>query len=597
MSTSVGQDLQLVTAAKVLAFCEEHYIAKGDHKFSIKGREWVYEELIKPLFSWRYWPKNKTQLCLECRNKAGQLTEWSPELVRNLASHLAEGCAGLTLIPIMVEVLNLQRGAGKTCNVAAVILALLALAESMSVSFVASAGKQSRQLMREYFLDPIARNPKLDRRFRSIGDQIRFERPHGKTSIFELTDTSHKSITGRRRDLVFVDEGRDIEARTFAAIIPSVKARSRYRCPHGHGSVPYVEDSVLSCAVCNAEMWPWLPRIVVTSTSGVIESNEYDWFNELVESLEIGATPYAHLYRDDDAPNPAVAATETSMLESVFGGVKSLTTYLDVELRNTPRRKGEDFVSVAQVNAIVDRRLTNQVSSERPCYGYLDTSRVAELTSLVLVAADEERSTPNNPWGFVRLEHLKIWNPKDILDCPLGRIERHIVEGYLDRVLPMFPGLIELHVDIRGGMHWAMDMLADARKAKIGSWQKRLREHTCTATFERDTAWSIMEDRIGSGTLRIFANPTIEAELAGVRRHIRTDGSVEVRDRNRKIRHADIVEGIAQTLLRIYRHMAKPRISMAELNVGPVGEALRKLMPPAMARGKMITGMIEERDF
>jgi hypothetical protein len=585
---------------------ELHY-EKDGRKYSAEDREWVISDLFIPCDdrAFKLWPRNLETFDPKFTGQVGMVVEWTPELVTEWAAYEEKHPGeGLGLFPIMVVVHNLQRGAGKTVSVAGMNLMDLAMEEEWKVSFVASAYKQSKMLLTENYIEPISRSKKLSAGFSMTGDRLTFERKGGRSSYLEMTETSHASITGRRRHRVVIDEARDVEGRTFAAVLPTIRAGAKFRCKHGHKVETYRPDVVMHCPTCKDVLYPRIPKLVISSTSGVLDSSEHDWFMELVEALEKEPNAYSHLYRDDNAANPALAKVEHDMLSGVFGNINSIATYVDVELNNNPRRKGQDFVSPAQFEAVIDKRLANMEASDAHCFGFLDTSRVGDLTSLVIVANDNERDKfPNarpDAFRYVKTEHIKMWNPKDPRDCPKGYVDRNDIQDYLADILWKFPNLIELQVDVRGTMAWAVDMVMDIRSGRvqrIKPMRFKIKSMMNLQGDERNTAWAKLEDRIISGTWRTFEHKRLKEEILAVRKTITVNGKVEIKDRNRKVKHADVLEGFAQNMYRIHKYIVTPRASFGSANAsGGIQRALKDIFGSS-GESNVSASSITERDF
>lgn len=550
----------------------------------MKGRKWVKDELFVPLLSWRYWPRKPGKLCKACRKKANTLTNWTPRKVRALKKHRSRGCGGLKLVPIMVVMHRLQRGAGKSTNFSAVIAALMAGIEGYEVGFVASAGKQTAQIVEENFKTPILSSKRLAKRFRFKGDKVIFPRPAGRSSFMEFVESSHRSAPGRRRDLVYFDEARTIHGRTFFAFVMSIKGKSRFECPHGHPSIHFKdrEHDAPKCPICGEDMWPRIPKILISSSAGLLEGDDYEWFEEVVERELESPHPHVHVYDNAKADNPAIADVEMEVLTTVFGNVKSLATYADIELYNRARRKGEDFVSVLQIDAIMARSLDWLGGSLAPGYGFLDTSTTKELTSLVLVLDDIDLGAPL--WQNIRLARADFWEPKKMKN---GHIDPGVIQAHLDAVMPMFPNLKRLDVDVRGGLVWALDLVEFCR-ANRPSWGNRVHGYTAKGKEERERrvhSWILFEHRIVAGTYRQPHHDVMVDELKGVRRVPLPDGKgYEVRDRSRKKQHADLIEGVATCCYRIFEEQTKKTISMAQvMGGGAIDQALTRLYKPMTA--------------
>lgn len=583
---------------KKIKLLAEHFKINGQ-PFSVEGRDWLIEHLFIPWenTAFKLWHRNIDTFNKDLMGQVGMVVEWTPELVQELADYEAKAPGtGLRLVPIMVIVHNLPRGSGKTSGVAGCCVASLAIDEGQAVAFAASAFKQSATLIRENYKEPIESSPKLSKLFEFTGDRIIFPRKGAnRTSFLELVETSHSSITGRRRKRIIIDEARDVEGRTFTALLPSLRARTQLVCKFGHCAVPYVEDQLLTCNVCKGYLYPHIPKLLVSSTSGLVENNERSWFMELVDSLEAEPNGFSVLFKGDDV-NPSLAKVEAEMMDTVFSKVASIATYLDIEMNNVSRRKGQDFLTKQEVKQIVDPRLTNLEATDAVCVGFLDTSRVADLTSLVIVANDGDRDTlpgaKPDGFRFIKLAHLKFWNPKDPAQCPKGSIDRLTIEAYLADILWRFPNMIDLTIDVRGSMAWAIDMLMDARAGKTENLKHargKLKAMSRLQGQERNIAWGKLEDRVKTNTLKLFNVPRLLEEFEAVRRVVLANGDVEIRDRNRKVRHADLLEGLVQCTYRIHRHMVTPRVDFGSANTnGRIQQGLRAVFGDTMRGGRSV---------
>ncbi len=561
-----------------IAFCESEIVNNKGNRFSVDGRDWVVENLFRPLQSHKLWPVDPSALCRGCKRQAGSLIEWTPELEDGLSDHRHEtpGCEGLTAEPVFVVVLNLQRGAGKTFNSMAWVLSELTLGERRSVGFLAKAGKQTRTLVRENLHDPITSNDELAGILRIIGDRVE---NYDNGSFFELVDTSHGSATGRRRDILFIDEARDVDARTFAALLPSIKTRSSWECPSQHVKYPMGREAPATCSVCGDALKPYFPRIVITSTSGVLDGSEKDWFNELVDHLEKNPSPWAHLYRDDEAANPDEDERENKVIKEVFGEVESLATYIEVETTNQPRRKGDPFVTDRQLDTITNRDFRNAEGSDRRCFGFLDTSKIHDRTTLVLAA---EAPGYSKPWEMLEVIRYDVWDPAK---QPGGRIKQSVIQEHLDEVVPLFPNLQRIEVDTRGrlhGMSWAADLVSECRKERP-IWGRKI--HSFNDTTRREIGWQHLEYRIHYNKIRIPPEKILRKELKGVSRGFDNKGNVVWKDINRKISHADIAESIANICRMVLDDMRRPRAKgLGKLAKAHKNKIIRNLYKPESIR-------------
>lgn len=545
----------MVVAADRIAWGEEFLRTKEGHPFSLSGREWVRTDLFEAADGWKLWPNSPEKLCADCREQAGSIIEWSRAIKQKLARHARSkpGCAGLRLEPIQLVVLNLPRRQGKTLNVAWYNLSALYKEQRRYITYVASAGKQTRTLFDENYAVPIRQNRQLSKHAVIRGESITIPRTGSK---LEVVETSHGSITGRGRTHIIIDEARDVDERVIAALLPSMRDQNGLDCPsgkRGHTRARPGPGAPKTCSVCKLDLVPWFGRIIIISSSGLLESDERDWFHQLVEKLSAEPHPNAHLFRSDEATNPAIAPSSTRLLDEVFGALPAMKDSMAVELSNVARRKGEDFVGKRELDLVIDDQAENLEGSAAPCVAFLDTSISTDTTSLVFLADDELAAGAVGTWDRVFVARIDLWEPKKM---PRGVIDPKVIEAHLDRVVPLFPRLIALEVDVRV-MPWARDLVVELNRTRKGWGKKVSAFHGQTA--ERDLAWAVLEQRILSRKIRLLPLPRLRDELLGVRRVSRADGTYEIRDRSRKKRHADIAESLAACCYRIYVEQTRPR--------------------------------------
>lgn len=568
------------TLEQRIKFAEKFITNKSGERFDLTGREWVIDEFWKPADGWKIWPKdpkpgNDPKLCDDCSGRAGGIVEWSRDLVDDFESHGVK-CDGLKLEPIIMTVLNLPRREGKTFNTAAFNLSDGLINQHKYITFMASAEGQTGQLFDENYRIAIENDPALERATEIVGNTIKFTKTG---SFFECVPTA-SSVTGRGRSRIVIDEAKDVTADVAMRLIPSVFAENGWECPRGHMHTDNSPDIPKRCPVCRSDLVPWQGRILIMSSSGILKGGEKDWFAELVERLEKHPDPSAHLYVVGESTNPRVNKKATGMMERVFGQMDSTKTYVDVEVHNVSRRPGEDFVGEAQINAVVDSRLYNLEGSDRPSFAFLDTSKTGELTSWVIFSDDVDRS--EYPWEHIISERIDIWDPKL---QPGRKIKKAIIRKHLQRYMPMFPRLMEVLVDVRGGLSWAIDLVEECN-AEEKAWGKKIKAFYGggkNQTQDRQLAWDTFETRILERRILLPDHPTMRAELRGVKSVKRPDGTREIKDRNRKVRHADVIEGMAQVCYRIWKEQTVKKAGFGKLK-GRKSQTLRELYRPKALR-------------
>lgn len=559
-------------------WCEDHIRTKEGRRYSLEGRRWVIDEFWRVVDGFKLWPIDKERLCEECKAQIGEIVEaWSWDLHDKLKRHARakkSDCGGLQLRPIIVTVLNLKRREGKTLNVAAWVFSTICLCYMRFVLFVAAASNQTKNLFSDNFEKVLKNDARLMKNCELVGNEITVP---SRKSVFRFArTTSHRSITGGGYSHVIIDEARDQHARVVSAAVFSIQDQNGYECPRGHVMQPGIGATIekRKCPACGELLIPWWPRIILTSSSGIIDDNEdYQWFEEMKEALEAYGPWGAHLYASETQSNPAVRPEIVEALEDVFGRVASMKDYVEVELTNRARRKGEDFVSSAEIRQVFRPDVLQLQGDDRPCVAFLDTSWTGDLTTLA-ICADRDWPDSDQPWQHLRSVHLMKWKPAEM---ELGRIDPDMIRAYLDAVLPLFPRLECLLVDDRG-MQWAKDLVVDANRHANGfaiGWGRRTflfhgqgarsRRHrgkripgVYGGAEDRATAWSMFEYRIMKQLIEMPADEDAIREAKSVRRKRMPDGTIVIMDRNRKQRHADIIEAYAGCCFIAYLLQVQP---------------------------------------
>lgn len=537
-----------------VAFGEQYVTDAKGRRFSVEGREWVRDELWSALDGYKLRPTDPDRCCPACRTRAGSLTLDAAPVA------CGEGCEGLTPEVVLVTVLCAERRGGKTFNSAAYVLSTLYLQRWRSIAYVAAAFGQTATLVFDNFERPIKQAPKLAALASIVGSSITVQR---NKSSFEFVPTSHRSITGRGRTIVIIDEARDVTARTAMALLPSVLESRGVECPAGHLRVDAGREPADGrCPTCSTRMVPWHGRILIMSSAGLSEgSGEHDWFRELVERLEREPDPSYHLIRMDKGANPLKSEQAVTALERVFGGLASTSEHVAVEMTNAFVSRGDAFLTSADVAAVTDRRRCNLEGSPARCVAFLDTSDVGDLTSLVVLG--DESQPGEAPWSMLGVLRIDAWDPQRLG----GAIDERMIQAHLDAYVPLFPLLEKLAVDVRG-RPWAARMVQQCRQARPG-WGRKVESFTGRDT-ERDAAWSLLRQRIAMRTVRMPDHPTLRAELAGLRLKEKADGRVQVTDASRKRRHADIADSLAHCCYLVHQLQIVQRTTLVQVASRPM---------------------------
>tara|TARA_Y100001938_G_scaffold101247_1_gene138346 strand:- start:1263 stop:2987 length:1725 start_codon:yes stop_codon:yes gene_type:complete len=567
----MSERLDLITK-----FCSEQVRTKDGRLWTAEGRPWVLDEFYGPADSYKWWPNDPERLCPSCDAKIGTFVDYGARNPTTTKKHAATGCAGLRMEPVVMTVLNLPRREGKTFSTAAYILAQLFTQKNKSIVYVASSGEQAAALFYENYQLPIEQNPKLKKACTIVGSRIQVKTTKSR---FEFVRTSHASITGRGLTHVVIDEARDIPGRVAMSLIPSVFAETGYECPRGH--VQYRElGKRKTCPVCKSKLIPWHGRIIIMSSSGLIEGTEKDWFPQLVDKLESEPHRNAHLYRRNRSENPDRNSAAVAVVDEVFGELEATKHYVDIEVHNQATRKGEEFLTHREIIQTVDQRLTNQEGSAAPCVAFLDTSRTRDLTSLVIVADDTSPEDPTAPpWDSIRVERIDVWSPQNMAG---GVINEAAILEHLALYMPLFPGMIDMRVDTRI-MPWATRLVKIVRR-EFPSWGRRINGYN-GGRMERRAAYRILEQRILAGKLRIPNNALLISELKAARRKMNTDGQLDIREASREKRHLELVDSLATCCYFVHLDTLQTRTRLDRIeNRNAAGQALlARLYKPGAA--------------
>ena len=52
--------------ADKVTFATKHITTPDGEPFSLKGREWVLDQMWRPLDGWKLWPEKRGELCIDC---------------------------------------------------------------------------------------------------------------------------------------------------------------------------------------------------------------------------------------------------------------------------------------------------------------------------------------------------------------------------------------------------------------------------------------------------------------------------------------------------------------------------------------------------
>ncbi len=525
------------TLADKISFAQKHIRTPDGEPFSLEGRQWVLDELWRPLDGWKLWPVQKGSLCSSCSDRAGKLTEdYHASDETRTPKHAATGCAGLKSEPIVIVAEFLKRQTGKTFNVAAWAMSRAFKDKRESIALLAGSEAQVERLYNKNYKKPIEGSRALSKRAHCLGTRIHVE---STDSDIEILPTAMSSV-GDTRTVVILDECRVVPPDIAVAMIPTLFARGGWQCPDYHVRTHAgVSDASApkECSVCGKATEPWHGKALLLSSAGELDDSEADWFFEFVEYYQKNPHPNVHVFASSETLNPKVSQKMVDVTVEVFGALESTKVYANIEGSNEPGRKDDDVLTPAEVKRCADPKLENLDECALPCVGFLDTALVVEKISLVTLAQDPASLTP---WEKVFTPRIDFWLPSEMRG---GVADEDVIYAHLAKVLPLYTGLRELNFDVRtgatGGETWGRRVVAKLRKDgfRVVIWEK-------TSQHESHAGWAELIKRIRQTTIRYLDLPEIHREIRGVTTRRRGEVSAVV-DKNRKKSHKDITEGLA----------------------------------------------------
>lgn len=543
--------------------------------WTVEGRDYIVDEMWRPLESFRAWPRKGTasHLCAPCRASVGAIVQDT-----RLVPIAHAGCPGLEAKPIAVVAANVPRRSGKTLNGLAYALSEIFLSPNKRVAYIAAAEDQAGELVETKLAKKIERHPQLKSRCHITATKIEVPK---KNSWLEVLPASHASVTGRGYTLIIADEVRDLHARVFGAVAVSILASHGVECPNAHGSWPVLDRGPAPpthCPACGADLSRWFARLFAMSASGQIEDvAEKDWFDTFIQKRQEKPHPNVHVFRTDKKINPSVSTELVDAFSEAFEDVPGLADVMAIEIGNKPLRKGEVYLKPSEVHAIVDHSLRNNDASTSPAVAFIDTSKTGDKTSLVVCVDDSptklcracgyegdgvdhrQRSQScklESPPPFYRMAqwHLMVWDPTDKASCPDGVVDVARVEAHLDYIVPRFTRLLKFKVDTRV-MPWAKQLVVSCQRKP---WGRGRVEPFEGGQMDDSAMYLELLSRVTAKTIRIPNDEREIAELVSLRKVDLPKGGIKVVDpnadksgRNRRVGgiHRDIAMSLAACCL------------------------------------------------
>ena len=566
---------KLSRVESISKWCRSEITLKEGHRWSNKDpkRAWIERELFAPATGFKLWRKGDDAPCDECIEHIGKFVDQPEDNPRATCKE----CPGLEAEPQLITLLNLDRQDGKSTNTLALVLYTLFREFNKSVAFLAASEDQADKLFEELYVSAIKANPRLEAMSKIVGSSLYVPDMYSR---MEALPASHRSVTGRTRTHIIIDEARDIAARIVVALIPSILAMGGIECPKGppqRGHTAIGMDGIASapthCVACSAKLRRWWPRIIITSSSGVIDEGGKtgtEWMPELITEATETPRPNIHIFQSTESLNPRKSAKIADAMGDIFGTLPSTREYAAAEFNNQWQRRGDAFISKADVAKVTDKKLINAYQCDLDAVGFLDTSISNDLTALVLLATQDNYAT-------VEQRRIDIWDPSKMEG---GVIDDDEITDHMMEILPLWPNLARLRVDTRG-MPWALKMVKALRAEGfrfVDKWE------------ERDTVaqmgYTILEQRIRRGTIKLQANKIQAREFSGLMRKVSNANTPsKVLDRNRKTNHADTVYSLAVAayLAHVEQHKKARSGEVDEVAVAKQIADLTKLYRPEAA--------------
>lgn len=479
---------------KYRRFCEKFLDNGNGRPWSLKGREYVLDEIWRPMLGYRTVASpgaEVDELCPACREQF-----WAIEVDHRMTAapgHRAP-CEGLRRVPVITTLLSIPRRNAKSHSILSFLAARIFLKSNQRWAFMASAEDQAEEILETKIVRPLSRNPEStpavdwDIRpwFKVEGSKLIVP---SQNSWIEVLPSSAGSITGRGNTGVAIDECRDVDALAAAAIIPTIWDCDGWECPRCMKQWD-AHDSPPACPTDGSPLERWNGRVVLASSMGrVTDNDDKDWFANTVKARLARPKPTAHVFYTDKIINPSVSIEIVDASVDVFSDVPGMSDYMAIESSNQPTRPGDSYMTADDVKAILDRNLEDVCGSTRHAVLFLDTSDTTDLTTLAVIV-DDARENEAAFWRDA-LGHIKVWEPQNPQQCPGGVIVESEIEAYLERVFGLYPKLRRAQVDTRG-RPWAFAMVNRIRKT---AWGKRL-EHYMGKQEDDDAGYQALHDLV-----------------------------------------------------------------------------------------------------
>jgi hypothetical protein len=525
------------TLQRTIDFALKHLTAPDGTRFSLQGRDWLVNEIWRPICGAKLWPIDKGKLCDDCAVRAGKIVDgYDAADATRTKKHVATGCLGLTCEPQIIVCAHIRRQGGKTMGVKGLVLPRIFLDEHEHVGMLAGSEDQVKRLYIDHYQRQVANTPALAAHARPMGTCIITDK-HSQLEIVPTTITA----VGGTWTVVIVDECRVVPAKLGPAMAMTLAARGGWQCPlfhiRTHDGVDH-PDAPKKCSVCGKPTIPWYGRALLLSSADEKRDTDQDWFEDFTAHFAAEPHPNIHVFRSEGTLNPKTATKVVEVIAEAFGAIDATREYAEIETGNRSLHKGQIFMGDADIKRCIDTTLSNATALAAPCVAFLDTSETTDKTSLVILA--DEAGPERTPWEYIYEARLDVWDPKE-LDA--GVIPEKDVEQICELVLGSFAGMRAFGIDTRGRL-WAIALCKRLKKKWrcVRAWEK-------TDQAARDAGWGLLKGRMSTRprpTIRLQDNREQTRELKFAREKRTRDG-LRVCDPNgnREKNHLDITESLS----------------------------------------------------
>jgi len=574
----------------------------------IEVREWVRENVYKPLDGFKVWPRGK-RLCEKHAAEVGTILP--KRALCRAEAH--EGCDGLRGFKILVVCVDVSRQDGKTTGIATYELSDLVYARNAHALYLAAAEGQSDRVFDQKFLAMLGSNQQAKAQIVPGMDSLRNLK---RNNSFIYVPTSAKSIASGSYRLLLVDEVRSIDPEVVMILLPSILSETGVECPHGHHAGPrppcpkcreplegfecdvHGLFEAPKCPACGVEEEEYFGRAVLCSSAG----DDVAFWTDLVASLQAEPDPNWHLFSTNARLNPHKSKETHGALSRVLTRIPGIEGMVNRELNNVPGGRGDEFLGPKLIESITDPTLRNLDVYEGPCLGFIDCSLTTDLTSLVVVGdfTDAEMKLP--PWSTLATIRIDVFDPKDQEQFPNGRVRYRrdpnggvSLEQHLEEFVGRFPGLLELWIDTT--------LLDEARDLFLWTqeqpWRGKVLEYPPPKEKElvKQLIWDSLEIKTLEGPrgLRIQKHHKLVEELKQAKTKVSEWGIRKVVDsgkgnrRGKRRMHRDVSMSLAGCCWRA-------RILSARATAGNTEEATDRLNKLS-SRFRSITAGMRKRNW